>query len=85
MIYVAFDGILAGFLALSDTVRMESTSMISRLHSLNVEPVLLTGDHENAAAAIAGQLHIKEVQANCLPEDKLNLSVPVRRKRNWYV
>ena len=72
VIYVAFDGILAGFLALSDTVRMESTSMISRLHSLNVEPVLLTGDHENAAAAIAGQLHIKEVQANCLPEDKLN-------------
>lgn len=53
VIYVAFDGILAGFLALSDTVRMESTSMISRLHSLNVEPVLLTGDHENAAAAIA--------------------------------
>ena len=49
----AFDGILAGFLALSDTVRMESTSMISRLHSLNVEPVLLTGDHENAAASIA--------------------------------
>ena len=37
--------------------------MISRLHSLNVEPVLLTGDHENAAASIAGQLHIKEVQA----------------------
>ena len=53
VIYVAFDGILAGFLALSDTVRMESTSMISRLHSLNVEPVLLTGDHENAAASIA--------------------------------
>ena len=53
VIYVAFDGILAGFLALSDTVRMESASMISRLHSLNVEPVLLTGDHENAAASIA--------------------------------
>ena len=53
VIYVAFDGILAGFLALSDTVRVESASMISRLHSLNVEPVLLTGDHENAAASIA--------------------------------
>ena len=34
--------------------------------------MLLTGDHENAAAAIAGQLHIREVHANCLPEDKLN-------------
>lgn len=81
VIYVAFDGILAGFLALSDTVRMESTSMISRLHSLNVEPVLLTGDHENAAAAIAGQLHIKEVQANCLPEDKLNFIRSCQEKK----
>ena len=34
-------------------------------------PVLLTGDHENAAAAIAGRLHIQDVRANCLPEDKL--------------
>ena len=81
VIYVAFDGILAGFLALSDTVRVESASMISRLHSLNVEPVLLTGDHENAAASIAGQLHIKEVQANCLPEDKLNFIRSCQEKK----
>lgn len=33
--------------------------------------MLLTGDHQNAAAAIAAQLHIGEVHANCLPEDKL--------------
>lgn len=71
VIYVAFDDILAGFLALSDTVRRESAAMIDSLHTLGVEPVLLTGDHENAAAAIAGQLHIREVHANCLPEDKL--------------
>ena len=32
----------------------------------------MTGDHENAAQAIAGQLHIEEVHAQCLPEDKLN-------------
>ena len=46
--------------------------MIDRLKELKVRPVLLTGDHENAAAAIAGQLHIEEVHAECLPEDKLN-------------
>ena len=34
-------------------------------------PVLLTGDHENAAGHIARQLHISEMHANCLPEDKL--------------
>lgn len=60
-----------GFIALADTLRTESTDMIDRLHNLQVQPVLLTGDHENAATAIAGQLHIEEVHANCLPEDKL--------------
>ena len=34
--------------------------------------MLLTGDAENAARAIAGRLHIEEVHASCLPEDKLN-------------
>lgn len=72
VIYVAADGSLAGFLVLSDTVRKESARMIDRLKSLNVQPVLLTGDHENAAAAIAKQLNISEVYANCLPEDKLS-------------
>ena len=46
--------------------------MIRCLHDLGAEPVLLTGDRETAAAAIAQQLHIQEVHANCLPEDKLN-------------
>ena len=69
--YVAADGELIGFLALSDTLREESAATISALTELGVQPVLLTGDHENAAASIAGLLHIGEVRANCLPEDKL--------------
>ena len=69
--YVAIDGVFAGFLALSDTLRKESAATISSLSALGVQPVLLTGDHENAAKAIAGKLSIGEVKANCLPEDKL--------------
>ena len=69
--YAAVDGVFAGFLALSDTIREESAGMIDQLSALQVQPVLLTGDHQNAAAAIAAQLHIGEVHANCLPEDKL--------------
>lgn len=45
--------------------------MIDSLNSLRVQPVLLTGDHENAAKTIASLLYINEVRANCLPEDKL--------------
>lgn len=72
LIYVMLDGKLAGFLALADTIREESTDVIDQLNSLGVQPVLLTGDHENAARTIADQLYIKEVHAGCLPEDKLN-------------
>ena len=72
IIYVAIDQVLAGYLVLADTVRNESKQMIRRIQDLQVEPVLLTGDHENAAAAIGGALGIREIHANCLPEDKLN-------------
>lgn len=69
--YVAVNGVFSGFLALSDTLRKESVATIASLSGLGVQPVLLTGDHEAAAKTIAGKLHIGEVRANCLPEDKL--------------
>ena len=72
VIYIAVDDILAGYLVLSDTVREESADMIAALGGIGVQPVLLTGDNQNAADAIAAQLGIREVYANCLPEDKLN-------------
>ena len=69
--YVAVDGVFAGFLALSDTLRQESADTISALSALGVQTVLLTGDNENAAKAVANKLHISQVRANCLPEGKL--------------
>ena len=72
VIYVAVEGELAGYLVLSDTLRAESDGMIRAIRQLNVQPVLLTGDHENAARTMGGRLGIEEIFANCLPEDKLN-------------
>ena len=71
IIYVAVNNTFAGFLALSDTVRKESENMIAELLKLGTCPVLLTGDHENAANTIASLLHIEDVKANCMPENKL--------------
>ena len=67
----AVDGVFAGYLALSDTLRAESAATIAALEAAGVRPVLLTGDHESAAGAIAARLGIREVRAGCLPEDKL--------------
>ena len=69
--FLGVDMEYVGYLVLSDTQREESTSMIHDLYQLGVQPVLLTGDHENAANTIAEKLHIDNVRANCLPEDKL--------------
>ena len=71
VVYVAVDGAAAGLVVLSDTLREESAAMVEKLESLGVTPVLLTGDHESAASAMARRLGIGEVHAGCLPEDKL--------------
>lgn len=71
VIYIAVDREPAGYLVLSDTLRPESCEMITSIQALHAEPVLLTGDNENAAHTIGSALGIHEIHANCLPEDKL--------------
>lgn len=72
IIYLSLDGILAGILALADTLRPEAAETIAQIKSVGVTPVLLTGDHQQAAFHIAEQLAISHVYAGCRPEDKLN-------------
>ena len=72
IMYLAVDGQAAGFIALSDTLRPEAPDMIGELKAAGVTPVLLTGDHGNAAGETAARLSIEEVHADCRPEDKLN-------------
>ncbi len=72
VIYVSVDDVLVGYIVLSDTLREESVQMIDSLIHLGVQPVLLTGDNQNSANTIGWKLHIKEIHASCLPEDKLN-------------
>lgn len=55
--------------------------MIADLKRLSLTPVLMTGDHERAAKTIAAQLHIDEIHASCLPEDKLDYITFLQKKR----
>ena len=72
LIFLAAGGETVGLLALADTLREDAADTVTRVRRAGVEPVLLTGDHENAARHIAAQLGIDRVQAGCLPEDKLS-------------
>lgn len=71
IIYVACDSTLCGLIALSDTLRKESAAMIDDIKACGLEPVLLTGDHAGAAAAVSKALGISSTQPGCLPEHKL--------------
>ena len=69
---VAVGGRAAGLVALSDTLRPQSTQAVRALKAEGVVPVLLTGDNAAAARTIALRAGIDEVQAECRPEDKLS-------------
>ena len=69
---VGNDTEILGLIALGDTVRPDAAEAIDRLRRAGIEhTVLLTGDHQAAATAIAGHVGIDEVRAGLLPEDKL--------------
>ncbi|TKD68318.1 cadmium-translocating P-type ATPase [Pseudalkalibacillus hwajinpoensis] len=65
------DNGIAGMIALKDKVRSESNAMVKALKKRGIEPVMLTGDSEQTAKAIAEEVGIKTYYANCLPEDKV--------------
>jgi Cu+-exporting ATPase len=69
--YVAVDGRLAAVIAVADTIRATSVEAIARMRALGIEVVMLTGDHERTAGAIARAAGIERVVANVRPEGKV--------------
>ena len=72
-VLVGWDGAARGVLVVSDTVKDTSAEAVGRLRDLGLRPVLLTGDNERAARAVAAQVGIDEVIAEVLPQDKLDV------------
>jgi len=59
-------------LAFSDRVRPDAAALVAHLRALGVRPVMLTGDHEGAARAVAAELGIADGRPGLLPADKAN-------------
>ena len=72
-IVAGWNDVAVAALVVADTVKDTSSEAIAQLRSLGLRPVLLTGDNERAARAVAAQVGIDEVIAEVLPEDKVDV------------
>ena len=69
-LYVASDGKLAGVVAVADTIKVHSKEAVSRLKQMGIETIMMTGDNEHVAKAIASEAGIDRVIAGVLPQEK---------------
>ena len=70
--YLVENNDVIGFLCFTDKLKPTAKKAVEFLQSKNIEVIMLTGDNEVTARAVANELGIKNYQANCLPEDKIN-------------
>jgi Cu+-exporting ATPase len=68
---LAVNAEIVGILGVSDPVKVDSAEAIQKLQALGIRVMMLTGDHDNTARAIADQVAIDDFRARCLPGDKL--------------
>ncbi|HEY5674572.1 MAG TPA: heavy metal translocating P-type ATPase [Malonomonas sp.] len=73
LVFLAIDGQLQGVIALSDTIKENAARAVAQLQRDGLQTVLLTGDRQAAALAVATQIKIDRVEAEVLPEQKLQV------------
>lgn len=73
LVYLYKDDVLVGFIGLKDTVRSDAKEVLSALKAKSIHTLMLTGDNEFTAKAIASELGIDSYKSNCLPENKAEI------------
>ncbi|CAN5498235.1 heavy metal translocating P-type ATPase [soil metagenome] len=80
VLFVAIDGKAGGIVAIADPIKESTPEAIKALHDLGLKVVMLTGDSEATARAVAKKLGIDDVKADVLPEDK-NVAIKELQER----
>lgn len=79
-LFFAKDGRIIGIIAVADTVKPDSKEAVSDFKKMNIGTVMITGDNENTAKAIAAEVGISEVRAGVLPEGKSDIIKELQQK-----
>lgn len=72
VVYVGYEGEIIAIYALKDTVREEAKRAIELIHQLGIKTIMLTGDNELTAKAVAEEVGIETYVGECLPNEKVN-------------
>lgn len=80
-VLAAVDGVYQGYLLISDTIKPGAEPAVRALRDSGIETVMLTGDAEDAARAVAGAVGIREVHAGLLPHQKLERLQAIREEK----
>jgi P-type Cu+ transporter len=80
VVAAGWDGAVRGVLVVSDAIKPTSAQAVAELKELGLRPVLLTGDNERAARAVAAEVGIDEVIAEVLPADKVAVVERLQRE-----
>ena len=78
-VFMAVNGVLAAAAAVSDSIKEGTSEILNSIKSLGIKTVMLTGDNQKTAKAVAEKAGIEEVYAELMPDDKLNV---VNKLRN---
>ncbi|MCQ2441457.1 MAG: cadmium-translocating P-type ATPase [Clostridia bacterium] len=82
IVHIAVDGEYEGHIVISDTVKPDSKKAITRLKKLGIKSIMLTGDGEATAKAVAEDIGINEYHCDLMPEDKVNIFESILKDNN---
>ena len=71
--YTSINGKVLGYVNITDAIKETSKTAITILQKKGIDVIMLTGDNKRTAKSVADQLNLASFQAECLPEDKLNV------------
>ena len=80
-VHVAVNGMYLGYLVVGDTVKPGAEPAVRQLRERTIDTVMLTGDAEDSARAVAGLVGIREVHAGLLPQQKLEHLQAIRKEK----